>query len=489
MSGADSGVHRAFSDDEVHDILSEELERVYGDATFTIAEFAADTVTIFEVSRDEHGTPVIMQWQYAYVDGVLQTETADRWSAAMADPERFYWHLAPKLIVRTPHQLPGGLRDLLSRARDVPVYRCQAPLRELLHAVRKDSPLVLDYELAVLTRVPAGRDGAARLALTGQPLFSRGETRGCQVKIRVACEPTDAEGTFFAIVTREPRPELPPQARRMRSLQIQAAAVSPGVYDLTAVLVRPGLVRFEGLPVPFESSGVTLANLERLVPGELAARSSVHLMCLIEVCGADDGADDRLQRRIHWLEELINVAQADAGALRVSVVAYGAHGVAWKVDDRAPEVRAWTATGAEAITALRGLVGHQADEREYPAAAQLECALKLVRQHLAMRDGRPVIVTAGGRPPHPPGLDTSRQIIPCPDWVDGALELRRLLSLPWGAQITFGALRDPKCRGGVWEQLGEHAVATIDDAVDMEGFAAALGLRAAAQIVPFPVID
>jgi hypothetical protein len=32
-------------------------------------------------------------------------------------------------------------------------------------------------------------------------------------------------------------------------------------------------------------------------------------------------------------------------------------------------------------------------------------------------------------------------------------------------------------------------VATIDDAVDMEGFAAALGLRAAAQIVPFPVIE
>jgi len=97
-----------------------------------------------------------------------------------------------------------------------------------------------------------------------------------------------------------------------------------------------------------------------------------------------------------------------------------------------------------------------------------------------------VIVTAGGRAAHPPGLDTSMLIIPCPDWVDGTRELGRLLGLPG---ITLGTLRDPRCRGGLWDQLGQHAVATVDDAVDMESFAAGLGLLPAAQTVPFPVID
>ena len=55
-----------------------------------------------------------------------------------------------------------------------------------------------------------------------------------------------------------------------------------------------------------------------------------------------------------------------------------------------------------------------------------------------------MIVTAGGRLAASAGLDTRDQLIPCPDWVDGMHELTRLLRLPG---ITFGAFRDPKCRG------------------------------------------
>jgi hypothetical protein len=400
----------------------------------------------------------------------------------MADPERFCRCVAPKFIVRTPRPLPSALSGLLSGAGpEVPVYTCQASLPELLRAAVRESPLVLAYELAVLRSVPTSSSGPSRLVLTGLPLFSPGETQGCQVSIRVNCEPTDDEGTVFAVVTREPRPDLPRQAQPLRPLQIQAAVVPPGRYDLTAVLARPGQVRFQGLRAVLRACGRTWADLEQLVPGQLAAQVPVHLVCLIEVCGGDD----RLKQRIYRLEELITKAQTGARPLRVSVVAYGAHGVAWKVEDRPPEIRAWAAPGGQAINALRGLVSHQADEREYLRAAQLECALKLVRERLAATGGRPVLVTAGGRPAHPPGLDTSTLIIPCPDWVDGTSELGRLASLPG---ITFGALRDPRCRGGVWDQLGQHAVATVDDAVDMESFAADLGLLAAAQTVPFPVI-
>jgi hypothetical protein len=481
----------ALCDEEVHEALSDELGRLSGSATFTVAEFAVGTASIFEISRDQHGTPTAIRWTYAYTGGALRVEEEDRWSQALADPERFYRCVAPKFIVRAPQRLPTGLSDLLSRPRpEVPVYPCHASLPELLRAAVRESPLVLGYELAVLRRVPAGRTGAARVVLTGLPLFSPGETQGCQVTIRVNCEPTDAEGTAFAVVTREPRPDLPRQAQQMRPLQIQAALVPPGSYAVTAVLARPGQVRFQGLPAALGPSVRSWEELGRLVPGQLAAPAPVHLVCLIEVCGGDD----RLKQRIYRLEELITKAQTGARPLRVSVVAYGAHGVAWKVEDRPPEIRAWAAPGPKAVNALRGLVSRPADEREYQRAAQLECVLKLVRERLAATDGRraaatdarPVIVTAGGRPAHPPGLDTSTLIIPCPDWVDGAWELGRLLSLPG---ITLGALRDPKCRGGLWDQLGQHAVATVDDAVDMESFAAGLGLLAAAQTVPFPVAE
>ena len=481
MGGADSTVHHALSEDEVHDALSDELGRLTGNATFTVVEFAVGGATIFEISRDVHGTPTAIRWDYAYDNGALRVGADDRWSGAMADPKRFYRGVRPRFIVRTPHQLPGGLRDLLPGLRKVPVYPCRTPLSDLLRAAVRESPLVLGYELAVLTPGPASQNGSARLAVTGLPLFPPGETAGCRVTVRVTCEATDANETAFVVVTREPRPDLPRQAQPLRPLQAQAAVVPPGTYDLTAVLTRPGQVRFQGLPVTLSTSGRSWDDLRRRVPDHLTARLPVHLVCLIEVCGGDD----RLQQRIYRLEELVTTAETVARPLRVSVVAYGAHGVAWKVEDRPPEIRAWSVSGAEAINALRGVLGRKVDEREYQRAAQLECALALVRGRLAAGGERAVIVTAGGRPAHPPRLDTSRQLIPCPDWVDWMQELRGLQALPG---ITFGAFPDPKCWGGIWDRLGWHAAATVDDAVDMERFVADLGLRTAEQIVPFPVI-
>jgi hypothetical protein len=346
----------------------------------------------------------------------------------------------------------------------------------------KESPLVRGYELVVIKRVPSGETGPERLVLAGHALFSPGDTQGSRVTIQVNVEPTDAEGTAFTVVTRESRPDLLRQAQRLGPLQVQTAAVPPGKYVLTAVLTRPGQVRFEGLPVPLGRSGRSWEDLQHLVPSQLTAQEPVHLVCLIEVCGGDD----RLQQRIFRLEELVVEAQVASRSLRVSVIAYGAHGVAWKMEDRPPEIRAWAASGHEAISALRGLVGRRVDQREYQRAAQLECALKLVREHLAPAGGWPVIVTAGGRPAHPPDLDTRRQLIPCPEWVSWIAELGRLRSLPG---IRFGAFRDPNSSGEIWEWLGQDAVATIDDAVDMESFATDLGLRVPAQIVPFPVIE
>jgi hypothetical protein len=468
------------SEDHIRDALSDELGLLTGNDSFTIAEFALDGATIFEVSRDEHGTPAAVKWKYAYEDGALLGP--DQWLAAIADTNRFYRDVAPAFVVRTPEQLPDRLSDLLPGPRLVPVHECKAPLGDLLRTAMRESPLTLAYQLMVLSRGPGGQ-----LALTGEPLFWPGDTQGRQVSVPVSCAPTDAAGIAFAVVTREPRPDLPPQARRPRVLQLQAAPIPPDSYVLTAVLTRPGQVRFDGLPVPLGESSRSWDELTRLVPGQLAVQEPVHLICLAEECGTND----RMQQRIYRLEALITTAQAGGVPLRVSVVSYGAHGVAWLVEDRPPKVRAWAASASEAITALRGLASRRVDEREYPRAAQLECALKLVRERLAGRDGsrpaggRPVIVAAGGRPPHPPGLDTVQQIIPCPEWVDGWSEFGRLHSQPG---IKFGALLDPQCNGGLWHQLGEHGTETVDDAVDMDRFAADLGMGIVRQTVPFPVV-
>jgi hypothetical protein len=483
MSAGSSGL----LDDEAQDALIHGIERLTGRAAFTVAEFAADGATIFEVERDQHGTPAPLWWKYRCENGALVVDDpgASRWSAAMTSPDRFFRQVAPRFIVCAPGPLPVELRNLMHGHPEVPIYTCAKRLRQLLMAALKESPLVLGYELAVLQRVPASRSAPEQLILTGHPLFSPGDSRGAGYKVRVDVEPTDDEGTVFAVVTREDRPQLPRRSWPLKPMQVQAARVRPGRYELTAVLTRPGQVRFEGLPPEswLDDSGRSWEELERLVPGQLvASQAPVHLICLAEVCGADDVLEQRVDR----LEDLINEAQAGGLPLRVSVVAYGAHGVAWSVDDRPPDIRAWGVPSEEAIRVLRRPVDRQPDDREYPRAAQLECALKVTRERLLGVGGRPVIVTAGGRPAHPSALDTSRQIIPCPDWVDWATELRLLLREPG---ITFGALRDPGCRAEMWGPLGRHADATINDAVDMEGFTARLGLRRALQTVPFPVID
>ena len=61
MGGADSTVHHALSEDEVQDGLSDELAAA-GNATFTVVEFAVGGATIFEISRDVHGTPTAIRW-------------------------------------------------------------------------------------------------------------------------------------------------------------------------------------------------------------------------------------------------------------------------------------------------------------------------------------------------------------------------------------------------------------------------------------------
>jgi hypothetical protein len=455
------------AEDEVRDALSDELARLTGNSRFTVAEFAAIGPTIWRVYRDESGTP--------------RAEQPRVRASALDDPDAFYREVDPAFIVRTDAGLPDDLHRLLPGARGVPVYECRTPLEDQVREAIRDSPLVLGYELAVLRQVPAGRPDAGRLVLSGHQLFPPGVTQGHQATVRVRCEPTDGDGTIFAVVTRERSPDLPPNAQPLRPVQVQSAVLPSGSYEVTALLTRPGRVLLQGLPGALGKFSGSWDSLRDQVPDRLAAAEPVHLVCLVEV----SGGEDRLELRIDRLSQLIDEAEKGAGPVSVSVVTYGPHSVAWSVDEQPAAVRAWAAPGARAEQELRALPGRKPDEREYRRAAQLECALDAVGRYLPGQHGRPVIVTAGGRPPHPHAMDTRTTIIPCPDRVNWKWHFDRIGAL--GA--SFGALRDADARGEAWRSLGRDVTATVDDPVDMQDFATRLGLREAAQTVPFPFVD
>lgn len=455
------------AEDEVHHALSDELARLTGNSAFTVAEFGAVGATIWRLYRDENGTP--------------RAEQPRVRPSLLKDPDAFYRDVDPVFIAVTATALPDNLLDLLAAAGDVPVHECRTSLEDQIRVAITDSPLMLGYELAVLKQVPAGRPDAGRLMLTGHPLFPPGVTRGYRAGVRVRCEPTDSSGTVFAVVTRERRPDVPPNDQAIRPVSLGCAAVAAGSYEVTAVLARPGRVLFDGLPGPLSKFPGSWDNLKSRVPDRLAASEAVHLVCLLEV----SGGDDRLELRIDRLSQLIDEAADGVSQLNVSVVGYGPHSVAWRVDEQPIAVPAWAASGARAVQELRGLAGRKRDEREYRRAAQLECALELVARHLSRGDGRPVIVTAGGRPPHPHTMDTRTTIIPCPDRVNWKWQADRIRSL--GA--AFGALRDSGARGEIWRTLGQDVMVTVDDPVDMPDFAARLGLHENVQAVPFPFID
>lgn len=454
------------AEDEVHDTLSDELTRITGNSAFIIAEFGIMGATIWRLYRDENGTPRAEQPRVS--------------QSVMKDPDAFYRDVDPVFIVRTSAALPDYLFDLLATARGVPVYECRTPLEDQIRRAITDSPLVLGYELAVFKQVPPGRPDGGRLVLAGHQLFPPGVTAGYRAVVRVRCEPTDGDGTVFAVVTRERHPDIPPNDQALRPVSVQSAVIPPGIYEVGAELARPGRVLLHGLPAPLSKFSGSWDSISQQVPDRLTSAEAVHLVCLVEV----SGDDDRLDLRIDRLSQLIDEAER-GGQLNVSVIAYGPHSVAWRVDEQPVAVHAWAAQGARAVQELRGLTRRHRDEREYRRAAQVECALDMVARHLSDRDGRPVIVTAGGRPPHPPAMDTRTTIIPCPERVNWKWQADRIAGL--GA--SFGALRDAGAQGEVWRTLGQDAMATVDDAVDMPDFAARLGLHAGAQVVPFPFID
>src|ERR1700730_16202359 len=377
MTCFSKGLAMIGAEDEGRDALSDELARLTGNARFTIAEFGAIGPTIWRVYRDENGTP--------------RAEQPRVRASTLKDPDAFYREVDPAFIVRTAADLPDDLLRLLPGERGVPVYECRTPVEDQVREAIRDSPLVLGYELAVLRQVPAGRPDAGRLVLTGHQLFPPGVTQGHRAVVQVRCEPTDGDGTIFAVVTRDRRPDVPPSAQALRPVHVQSGPVPADTYEVTAVLARPGRVLLHGLPAPLSKFSGSWDSLKDQVRDGLASAEPVHLVCLVKV----SGGDDRLELRIDRLSQLIDEAEKGAGRLSVSVVTDGPHAGAGAGEEQQAAVRAWAAPAARAEQELRALPGRAADkQREYRRAAQLEGALETGAQHLSRRDRPAGILTA-----------------------------------------------------------------------------------------------
>ncbi|MBB2741964.1 UNVERIFIED_ORG: hypothetical protein FHR35_001786 [Microbispora rosea subsp. rosea] len=447
----------------------------------TVVEVAADGMTVFRIHRDDNGRPRCHYW-------------SSSWEDLTSDSEQGWGHESSRQAVLRAADLlsadevvlvcsfPDGAEanralGWLGEVRPAAVLPCDGPVIAIVEDVLASDPLSRSYDLVVLRADHA----SGRLRLGSKQLFPIGTLPGTRAEVPVRCEPGDEYGTAFAVVTW--------QGREPRLLSVHSARLTPGRYLLTAELVRPGKVRFTGVPeLARDPRG--WSDLVAAAPSQLPPQAGpAHLICAVEVCGPDAKVEERLSR----VRQMVSHLSAElAGLLRVSLVAYGAHSYDHRSAGEHPvEVAAWQATPERALAALEWLEDRGTITEGYPYyphAAQVEDMLDAVARRLTTSEQvRTVLLTVGDRPPHPARTNRSL-ILPCPRPHDWRLLLGRVQSRP---DIVLAAICDRQDTSAhpAWRQLGANALAHLD-ALDIRGLAADLGLAAPDALpIPFPLLD
>ena len=367
--------------------------------------------------------------------------------------------------------------DLFADTRSVAATTPQS--RPPVPSGRPANRLAEEWNVAGLRRSPSGN-----LHFNLVPLFAPGAVPGDRFTFTVRCPPADEHGTVFAVVGR-----LPGDAERLTLRSVQSAPIPPGTYQVTAELVsvQPGRVRFHGLPVSPRDDPRNWQEIVSAVPHRLRPRVGPnHLITAIEV----SGPGDLVAARINAMRQFVAyVAEADFGPLSCTVITYGPHSVNARYEGY-PEVPVTTLaradTAAAALSALATLAQRPAAPFGYTAAAQLECVLAELNIQLTGQEGRPVLVVAGGRPPHPWRVEPVSRILPCSRRNDWRIHLGNLVSRHVG--MTFGAVHDPDLPDELWLRLGRDAGTAIQH-FSAPRFADVLGLTAGDnQLIPLPLI-
>ncbi|WP_214106093.1 hypothetical protein [Acrocarpospora catenulata] len=313
----------------------------------------------------------------------------------------------------------------------------------LLRDLVAETPLRQAYDLVVVRE--RAHDGT--LELVGRRLFAKGSVPGEPADETVTV--TDPSGVLIAISAWA----TPVQPSALVSLH--HAPLPPGRHRIKAVLERPGVVRFPGIP-GLRADDRPWSEIVAALPVRLAPPPPpVHLICAVEVTGTEEEVGAR-QERAGELIELLADIHPDPRRVEVSVIAYGGHVFGNRYPDRsAPEVAVWAASPIQALDALRSL---DAEPSQYPVGAQVEDMLAEVDARL--RPGTQatgtVLLTVGARPPHPPRSDTSR-VLPCPNRYDWQQLLR---GLEQNHGLRTGAIWDgePRHAPPAWRRLGSAAL-------------------------------
>lgn len=392
--------------------------------------------------------------------------------------------LGPTVPDADPHPDEAHPDDLATEALRTDA-QLAVPAADALPARRPGGRLAvrLDerYNVAGLRRT---RSGALHWDLV--PLFAPGAVRGDRATFTARCSPSDEHGTVFAILAQPPNGSGgEPQLR-----SVQSAKIPPGIYQVTAELLYPGPghVRLHGLPTTPREDSRRWPEISAAVPPRLSIGTGpVHLIAAIEI----SGPADLVQERIECVRRLVQrVADEARGFVCYSVITYGPH----SINPRNPEypetpatVLAWAESADDALGVLARLSRGRAVPTGYAAAAQLECVLTDLDRNLTGEEGRPVIVTVGARPAHPPRVNPFTQIIPCPYRHDWTIPISRLRTRHAG--LAFGAIRDTGWRDELWGMLGAAAEATLED-FSSQDFAIALGLTAQpTELIPLPMFS
>jgi hypothetical protein len=482
----------ADADDEaIVSSLAGDIASLTTDKPLIIAEFHTNKVTVWRVRLDSCGTPRVRYesrtWDLLQAWGMLD-ETA---LAAYIRPDDGNRMVLARTGSDAARSVAGGDADRAftvtrEKHRQARAFRSAAAVDDLLEEATARVPLPSSvwYELVLLRRTRSGR-----IEFTAQQLFLPEARRGDTRTFNVRCEPSDENGTVFAVAVRN-------AALDFQLLSMKSASIRPGTYTVTATLIRPGSVRFTGLPAKLRDDARSWLDLLAVVPERLDVADPAHLIIAVEACGTP--AD--LRARADRARQLISDAAEGADSpVRFSLLSYAVHTHDRRIPDEPVTTLVWAEADARVIDQRLGRLSARVPTRAgHGRGAQIECLLaevaRRLRQPEAAAAGRPVLVMIGERPASPHRIDPVSRVLPCPLRNDWRADLRSLSEAYDG--MAFGAIRD----GGdeddpliedpseaVWPILGTDAYARAD-VFNPREFAIDLGLRSPTlQYLPFPL--
>lgn len=467
-------------------------------------------------------------------------------------PEDVAWDAALPMLARDPgerrFQLAGGLadldRDLLWRSlRDGLPPRLGEPGDDVLLVNREIGWPVPDRAVRILRKrhpnaevVPAGRQGVRDLlgplvaALPPRhdvgllavevepgtrrvhprliPLFPAGTPAGTERTVSLARPPGDADTTVLVAVAAT--------ATRWTLLAAGAARLPAGVRtDVRLTLDGPGRVRITA-PDGLRPVTERLPELLDGLPGRLEALTEpVDLICAVEL----GGVDELVRRRLDLARDLVSVLDVTypgSELVRVAVLGYRDHAYGRGKERRQTVLGDWLGTPVKALEALSRL---RPSPIEYPEAAPVEDMLHEVAARLARSrsstgtwatgtwatgqmsapgalaataghgPSRTVLLTVGGRPPHPP-IQGDGEVLPCQferSWHAALATLTRA-GVACAAVLHAGG-PGPAHDHPVWAALGSAALHEFDD-TDARRLGVGLGLLPSApQTLSLPLAD